>query len=125
MAALTGDIVVHRLGGKAPENFRLSAQERHLKPTGISVLLGGEPSAAAQQMLRAFPSPRRFPRLHALAKRVASSTVDQIRGVGFDVIEDPSHNFPNHALLIHPDGILGFDDAALQKLAAVFVEVQI
>src|SRR5688572_10864841 len=125
MAALAGDIVVHRLGGNAMENFRLKPQEKQLKPPGISVLLGGEPSEAAQQMLRAYPNPRRSARLHALAKRVASSTVDEIRATGFDVIEDPSRNFPNHALIVHPDEIRGFDDATLQNLAAVFVEVQV
>ena len=122
MVALAGGTAVHRLGGKALENFRLQPKEKNLNPPGISVHLGSEPVATVKQMLRIYNDPKRFSRIHALAERVASSTVDQVRAVGFDVIPDPSTNFPNHGRLVHPRGIAGFDDVSLQQLASAFVE---
>lgn len=39
---------------------------------------------------------------------------------GFDIVPDPTIRFPNHARLIHPQGVAGFTDEHLVTLAATF-----
>jgi len=61
-----------------------------------------------------------FPKATGLQKAtetVASGTADAIRGAGFDVIEDPTNKFPNHARIIHPGGADGFSDENLKGLS--------
>jgi hypothetical protein len=61
-----------------------------------------------------------FPKATGLLKgteTVASGTADAIRKAGFDVIEDPTNKFPNHARIIHPDGVDGFSDENLKGLS--------
>lgn len=111
------DAVVHRIGGASVGNLRLSALDEKLTPPGISVLLGGTPTEAADQMGRAFPGSRKW---QTAAGTVGSTTAAAIRAVGFDVVPDPSHRFPNHARLIHPLGAAGFSDANLARLEQVF-----
>ena len=53
---------------------------------------------------------------------LGSTTVDNIRGAGIDVIPDPTKKLPNHYRLIHRDGIAGFNDENLARLSAVFTE---
>src|SRR5262245_42540100 len=94
---LSPDISVHRIGGGQAANLRLKPIEKTLTPPGISVLLGGTPGEAAEQMRRAFPDPVTFDKLHKLAETVGSTTVAAIGKAGFEVIRDPSTKFPNHA----------------------------
>jgi hypothetical protein len=114
------DTVVHRIGGGRVENLRLKERERSLDPPGISVLLGGTPAAAAEQMRQAFPDPEKFARIRQLAQTVGSAIAAEVRGAGFEVVPDPSAKFPNHARLTHPTGVAGFSDEHLLALAAVF-----
>jgi hypothetical protein len=108
---------VHRIGGGSLTNLRLKPKEAAKNPPEISVLLGGTPQDAARQMRTAYP---RSTRLHALAAVVGTATAEAIRQAGFEVIPDPSRHFPNHACIIHPQGIAGFDDANLTLLSQVF-----
>jgi hypothetical protein len=114
------DTIVHRIGGSGIENLRLKARERNLDPPGISVLLGGTPAAAAEQIRQAFPDPEKFARIRQQAQTVGSAIAAQIRRAGFEVAPDPSPKFPNHARLTHPAGVAGFIDEYLEALAAVF-----
>ena len=65
-------------------------------------------------MREAFPKARGLLRA---AETVASGSADKIRAAGFDVIEDPTNKFPNHARIIHPNGEAGFNDYNLGKLS--------
>ena len=53
---------------------------------------------------------------------VASTTIAEVRAMGFDILEDPTALFPNHARLVHPLGLIGFRDDWLNLLQTVFVE---
>ncbi len=117
---LAASTVVHRIGGGPIENLRLKPKEQSLIPPGISVFLGGTSQEAAAQMRRAFPDPRKYQRLHALAATVGSATVEAIRQAGFEVIPDPTTRFPNHARVVHRQGNAGFSDEALAQLAQAF-----
>jgi len=119
---LTPETAIHRIGGGAISNLRLKPTEEALRPAGFSVLAGGAPGEAAEQMRQAFPDPRKFGRLHHLAETVGTATAAAIRTAGFDVLPDPSTKFPNHARVIHPDGIAGFSDANLDQLARAFTD---
>jgi len=59
--------------------------------------------------------------LHEQAKTIGTTSEEAIRRVGFDMIPTPSTALPNHHRLIHPEGVAGFNDANLGKLAEVFV----
>ena len=115
--SISPDAAVHRIGGGTLPNLRLKPQEAAKNPPGISVLLGGTPQDAARQMRAAYP---RATRLHALAAVVGTATAEAIRQAGFEVIPDPSRRLPNHACIIHPQGVAGFDDANLALLSQVF-----
>jgi hypothetical protein len=117
---LASTVVVHRIGGGVVDNLRLKPKEEMLTPPGISVLLGGSPAEAAEQMREAFPDPRKFARLHEQSATVGSASVEAITAAGFVVVPDGSKKFPNHARITHPEGAGGFSDANLDKLAAVF-----
>ncbi len=112
-----GSMDAHRIGGGQATNLSLKPTEARLNPPGISVLLGGTPEDAARDVRTALPHATR---LHQAARTVGTATVDDIRAAGFEVIPDPSANFPNHARLIHPDGVAGFTAVNLERLARVF-----
>jgi hypothetical protein len=59
--------------------------------------------------------------LHQAAKIVGSTTEDLIRSSGFDIIPKSTPKLPNHYRIIHRDGITGFNDDNLARLAQVFV----
>jgi len=111
------DTVVHRVGGGGAANLRLSPLDAQQTPPGISVLLHGTPQAAAAQMRRAFPGSRKW---RETAHTVGTTTAAAIREAGFDLVPDPTTRFPNHARLIHPQGVEGFTDEYLATLAATF-----
>jgi hypothetical protein len=110
------DTVIHRVGGATVAGLQLSRLDRLADPPGLSVLAGGTPQAAADQMRAAIPSRKG----RALASTVGTATVAAIRAAGFDVIANPTAKLPNHARVIHPAGLEGFTDEFLARLAAVF-----
>ena len=114
---ITPETVVHRVGGGSVANLRLSLLDTQQTPPGISVLLHGPPQEAAAQMRRAFPGSRKW---RETAQTVGATTAAAIREAGFDVVPDPTTRFPNHARLIHPQGVAGFTDEHLVTLAATF-----
>jgi len=120
---LSPDTTVHRIGGGGLMNLRLKPPEKSLVPPGFSVLLGGTPPEAAEQMRQAFPDPVKFVRLHAQAEVVGSTTVAAIVQAGFAVHPEASRKFPNHARVIHHLGVAGFSDANLQLLSQAFQEI--
>ncbi len=107
---------IHRIGGNSVENLSLKPEEAQLIPPGISTLRGGTPAEAAATMRRWFP--RKAIRGKTV---VASSNARQIRSAGFDVIMDPTRRFPQHARLIHADGVAGFLLENLDRLSKCFV----
>jgi hypothetical protein len=110
---------MHRIGGSSVENLRLKPREAMLYPPGISLLQAPSPEEAARQMREAFPA---ADGLHEAAQVIGSTTVDNIRGAGFDIMPNPTKKLPNHYRLIHPDGVAGFNDENLARLSAVFTE---
>jgi hypothetical protein len=114
---ISPETLVHRVGGGGLANLRLSELDRQEIPPGISVLLGGTPAEAAEQMRQAFPRSRKW---QAMAGTVGSTTAAALRQAGFDVAPDPTTRFPNHARVIHPDGIGGFVDENLTRLVQAF-----
>ncbi len=110
---------MHRIGGSSVENLRLKPREATLNPPGISLLHSPSPEEAARQMREAFPV---ADRLHEVARVIGSTTVDNIRRAGFDVISNPTQKLPNHYRLIHPEGAAGFHDENLTRLSGVFTE---
>jgi len=110
---------MHRIGGSSVENLRLKPREVMLNPPGISLLQALSPEEAARQMREAFPA---ADGLHEAAQVIGSTTVENIRGAGFDIMPNPTKKLPNHYRLIHPDGVAGFNDENLARLSAVFTE---
>lgn len=100
-------------------NLRLKPREAALNPPGISLLHAPSPGDVARQIREAFPA---ADALHDAAQVIGSTTVDNIRQVGFDVLPNPTKKLPNHYRLIHPDGVAGFNDANLVRLSAMFTE---
>lgn len=118
---IAGETVVHRLGGGIIANLRLSVLEQKLTPPGISLLLGGTPQGAATQMRQAFPNSRKW---RVSAQTVGTTTAEAIREAGFELVPDPTSRFPNHARLIHPNGVAGFTDTNLTQLARIFHDTE-
>jgi pyridoxal/pyridoxine/pyridoxamine kinase len=58
--------------------------------------------------------------MSAPSQKAACFTIAAIREAGFDVVPDPTTRFPNHAHLIHPQGVAGFADEYLVTLVATF-----
>jgi hypothetical protein len=110
-----GDI--HRIGGSTVENLRLKQAEAALNPPGISALKTPTPGEAAAQMRAAFP---KAAGLHEAAKTVGTTSEQLIRSAGFDIIANPTRKLPNHHRIIHPEGVAGFSDENLARLAQVF-----
>jgi hypothetical protein len=115
-----GNRDIHRIGGSSVENLRLKPAEQELDLPGISVLKCNSPQEAVAQIRAALPKARR---LHDAAKTVASTTEDLIRKAGFEIVPMPSRTMPNHYRIIHPDGVAGFGDDNLARLALAFVEI--
>lgn len=107
----------HRIGGARVENLRLKSREATLDIPGISVIEAATPRAAAQEMRSALPKAKA---LHELAKTVGTASAEGIRSAGFDIVPTPSIALPNHHRIIHPNGVAGFNDANLGRLAEVF-----
>lgn len=114
---ITPETVVHRIGGGSVVNLCLSPLDAQQTPPGISILLHGTPQEAATQMRRAFPGSRKW---RETAHTVGTTSAAAIREAGFDIVPDPTTRFPNHARLIHPQGVEGFTDEYLATLAATF-----
>ena len=108
---------IHRIGGGSVENLRLKPAEAAMDIPGISTLEAETPGEAADSMRAAFPTAQK---LHEAAKTVGSAMETAIRSAGFDIMPDPTRNFPNHYRITHPDGVAGFNDVNLAKLAQVF-----
>ena len=85
----------------------------------VALLHSPSPEEAARQMREAFPV---ADRLHEVARVIGSTTVDNIRRAGFDVISKPTQKLPHHYRLIHPEGVAGFHDENLTRLSEVFTE---
>jgi len=115
---LADDVVVHRVGGAGVASLQPTAVDLAAVPPGLSVLLGGSPHVAADEVRRAFPNSRKWQRI---AGTVASATAGALRAAGFDVIEAWTPNLPTHGRIIHPAGANGLTDVNLARLAAVFV----
>ncbi len=82
--------------------------------------MGGTAKQAAADFRRVF-GPRSIPGKKAAV--VGTAALDKIRGAGFDVIEDPTSNFPNHGRLVHPaNGAAGFSDENLERLSQAFAD---
>jgi hypothetical protein len=112
-----GDI--HRIGGGSADNLRLKPREKELSPAGISVVKAPSPEAAARQVREAFPEAKE---LHEAAKVVGSTTPEQIRSAGFDLLPNPTRKLPHHHRITHPDGAAGFNDENLRKLSEAFTD---
>jgi len=112
------ETVVHRIGGADPDNFRLKRAELKLIPPGVSVLLAGTAEEAVAAMKLAFPNSTKW----AGELAVGTSTVASIRSVGFEVWPCPTLQFANHARIVHPEGIVGFREENLSRLALAFAE---
>ncbi len=110
-----GDI--HRIGGASVENLRLKPREADLDVPGISVIKAPTPGAAAEEMRTGLP---RAKDLHEQARTIGTASEADIRGAGFDIVPTPSAALPNHHRIIHPDGVVGFTDANLARLAEAF-----
>ena len=118
MSALNNDDAVHRVGGGVEMNLGLKPHEAKLDPPGISVLIGGTPAEAAAAFRRVF-GPKSS--LGRAASTVGTAELGQIRAVGFDVVPDPTGNFPNHGRIVHPtQRAVGFIPENLQGLSQVF-----
>lgn len=116
---MSPDTVVHRLGPATAAGFALKPVETVLVPPGVSVLVGGTADDAMRAMRAVYPRSKKW----QTAGAVGSATVAMIRAAGFDVIDDPTPNFSNHARLVHPLGAAGFTDENLTALASAFIEV--
>lgn len=110
------ETLIHRIGPNTLENFELKPRERRVAPFGISVLIGGTPEQAALDMITAINSSR----MRELTKSVSTTSLQQIRSVGYDVVLSPTPNFPNHGTLFHPNGVAGFVQEGLKPLVSVF-----
>ena len=102
--------------------MRLKPAESRLEPPGISVLKGGTPAQAAEQVKSAFPGAAR---LHEASRIVGSATEEALRGAGFGLVPDPTRKFPNHHRIVHPEGASGFSEVNLGRLSEAFVDTML
>jgi hypothetical protein len=112
-----GHLDIHRIGGASVENLRLKPTDAVLKPPGISVLRAPTPGEAAAAIRAAYPDATG---LQSAAGTVGSTTTEAIRGADFDVIPTPSKRLPNHHRIVHRDGVVGFSEENLARLAEAF-----
>ena len=113
--AIGDDVPIHRIGGGSVANLGLKPVEATLEPPGISTFQGGTAAEAAETMRRQHP--RMAPRGRTV---VGSTSAGQVRSACFDVIIDATRRFPQHARLIHPDGVAGFNRENLERLSKCF-----
>ena len=118
--ANVGDM--YRVGGRSVDNLRLKARELKLNPPGISFLQASSAAEVMRQLRQAFPLATE---LHAAAQVMSSTTINQIRNAGFEVIPNPTKRLPNHFRIIHKDGVAGFTDTNLAQLSAVLTELSV
>ncbi len=109
---------IHRIGGANIENLRLKPRESKLVPPGISVIKAPTAGDAAQELRSGLPKARA---LHQQATTIGSASEEGIRDAGFEVTPFPTAALPNHHRITHPDGVAGFNDANLERLAEAFV----
>jgi hypothetical protein len=113
---LPNETVVHRLGQSEGVSFEPTPAELALTPPKISRLMGGSPAEAIAAIRAVYSKSKKWKAPGA----VATATVGSIRRVGFDVVADPTAQFPNHARLVHPvDGPI-FGPSEVVALAVVF-----
>lgn len=113
--------MIHRIGGGSLENLRPRPIDAKQEPPGISVLKADTAAAAARQMREAYPKAYD---LHDKAKVVGTTTEELIRQAGFDLVATGSRRLPNHYRITHPDGVDGFTDENLKRLAEVFTNTE-
>lgn len=114
------DTAIHRVGGGNVANLRLKSMEKKLIPSGISVFLGGSPQQVAAQLRQVFPRSRKW----RGKQTVGTTTASALRQAGFEVVPNPTSRFSNHARLIHPNGVAGFTDTNLKRLAQTFQDTR-
>lgn len=112
-----GARTIHRMGGGSVENLRLKLREATLDPPGISVIKATTPAAAVEELRQGLPRARN---LHEQARTIGSASEAEITWAGFAVIPAPSVALPNHHRIINPEGVAGFSDANLARLAEAF-----
>lgn len=112
---------IYRVSTEGPYNFDFNPRELaaiesgKLNPPGVSVIRAGSPEEATGIWNKAFPN--------RPATSVGEMNAQEIRAAGYDVIHDPSKGAlgENHARLIHPDGVKGFN-ADKDKLTTKFMK---
>ncbi|WP_413762751.1 RHS repeat-associated core domain-containing protein [Variovorax sp. Varisp41] len=110
---------VYRVSTDGPFNFDFNARELDaigkgkLNPPGVSVIRANSADEAMGIWNKAFPN--------RPAASVGEIGAADLRATGFDVIHDPSKGAlgQNHARLIHPEGVDGFN-ANKGKLLSAF-----
>lgn len=109
-----------RIGGSDITNLGSKSAEMGLNPPGISVIRAQTAEEAGQIMKDALPNATR---LHDVinAGNIAEIDAKSIREAGFDIIHMPTGTiWDAHIILIHSDGIDGFNKSNLSLLSAKF-----
>ena len=115
------EALVHRIGGATLDRLRPNAIDRLAIPPGISVLLYEPAEEASQRMKLEYGDSKKWKKLAGI---VATSTAARIAATGFSVIEAPTHTFPNHGRIIHPEGIAAFTGDNLERLSEAFATAE-
>jgi hypothetical protein len=118
-APLPDGTQVFRISTEGPYNFDFNSRELgaiaqgKLNPPGVSVIRAGSADEAAQIWNKAFPN--------RPATSIGQVSAEELRAAGYDVIHNPTKGAlgDNHARLIHPEGVEGFN-ANKGKLSGVF-----
>jgi hypothetical protein len=119
-ADIADDTIVHRVGGGQVDNLRLSPVDAQLTPPGLSVLRGGTPHDALRQIREQFPRSKKW----RAVTSVGTITAGAIRHAGFDIVPDGTARFPNHARIVHRDGVPGFSDEKLAPLSQAMTHTE-
>ncbi|MCS4309655.1 RHS repeat-associated protein [Rheinheimera pacifica] len=101
-----------RIAGGDASNLKLKGIEKNLSPPGISLLVSTDAQTAAAQFRSKFPN--------FSFNITGQASLRGIREAGFDVMADPTSNFVNHARLVHPAGVAGFNLENRQRLSIHF-----
>uniref|UniRef100_UPI0040487BFC RHS repeat domain-containing protein n=1 Tax=Rheinheimera sp. TaxID=1869214 RepID=UPI0040487BFC len=101
-----------RIAGGDASNLKLKGIEKNLSPPGISLLVSTDAQTAAAQFRSKFPN--------FSFSITGQASLRGIREAGFDVMADPTSNFVNHARLVHPAGVAGFNLENRQRLSTHF-----
>ena len=113
----SGSRGIHRIGGASVENLRLKPRSgprrprdlRHRAPTA---------KVAANEMRTGLPKAKGAPR-GGENHRLDHGRSDSQRRLRYH--PHGLHALPNHHRIIHPEGVAGFNDENLARLAEVFV----